>query len=45
MDFCAVRLIAEVAYPRTEIGFLREQIPKERTLRFTDAWQYGKERR
>ena len=32
-------LIAEVAFLRTEIGFLREQIPREQTLRFTDAWR------
>ena len=32
-------LISEVAFLRTEIGFLREQIPKEQTLRFTDAWR------
>ncbi len=32
-------LIAEVAFLHTEIGFLREQIPKEQALRFTDAWR------
>ena len=32
-------LIAEVAFLRTKIGFLREQIPKERTLWFTVAWR------
>lgn len=32
-------LSAEVAYLRTEIGFLREQIPKDQSLRFTDAWR------
>ncbi len=32
-------LIAEVAYLRTEIGYLREQILKDQSLRFTDAWR------
>ena len=32
-------LIAEVAYLRTEIGFLHEQIPKNKALRFTDSWR------
>ncbi len=32
-------LIAEIAYLRTEIGFLREQIPAKQTLKFTDAWR------
>jgi transposase InsO family protein len=32
-------LIAEVAYLRVEIEFLREQIPKEQTVRFTDHWR------
>ena len=32
-------LIAEVAFLRAEIGFLRDHIPKEQSLRFTDAWR------
>ena len=32
-------LIAEVAYLCTEIGFLHEQIPKNKVLRFTDSWR------
>ena len=32
-------LIAEVAYLRTEIGLLHQQIPKNKTLRFTDSWR------
>lgn len=32
-------LIAEVAYLRTEIDFLREQIPNDNALRFTDSWR------
>ena len=32
-------LIAEVAYLRTENGYLREQIPTDQSLRFTDAWR------
>ena len=32
-------LIAEVAYLRTEIAYLREQIPEGQTLRFTDQWR------
>ena len=32
-------LIAEVAYLRTEIGLLHEQIPKKKALRFTDSWR------
>ncbi len=32
-------LIAEVAYLRTEIAYLREQIPMGQPLRFTDRWR------
>ena len=32
-------LIAEVAYLRTEIAYLREQIPEGQTLCFTDQWR------
>jgi transposase InsO family protein len=32
-------LIAEVAYLRTEVAYLREQLPAKRVLKFTDAWR------
>ena len=32
-------LIAEVAYLRTEIDLLHQQIPKGKALRFTDSWR------
>ena len=32
-------LIAEVAYLRTEIAYLREHLPQDHRFAFTDAWR------
>ena len=31
--------IAEVTYLRAEIAFLRDQLPADKPLRFTDRWR------
>ena len=32
-------LIAEVTYLRAEIAYFRDQLPKDKSLRFTDRWR------